>query len=65
MSKNKKSIIGSLLLVLFLVLVIPSQSPAITKVKGSLVLSGNSDPECHCPGDLEDCICVLPDMPKD
>lgn len=63
MKLNTRLFMGALLFVLLMVLFVPAHSfagdPPIV-LKGTLHLSGVSDPECHCPGGIGDCICKIP-----
>jgi len=63
---RKKILVRSLLSLLLLSLLIPVKPLSANKVlEGTLYLEGVPNPECHCPGSMKDCICIIPQRPKD
>ncbi|MDY0296738.1 MAG: hypothetical protein RB296_05415 [Acidobacteriota bacterium] len=64
---RKKMFVRSLLILLLLSLLFPVKPMAVNHkvLEGTLYLEGVPDPECHCPGSMKDCICIIPMRPKD
>ncbi|MDY0296739.1 MAG: hypothetical protein RB296_05420 [Acidobacteriota bacterium] len=61
----KKGSVFAVLILVLMVIVLIQPSGAETRLKGTLERGPRGEPICNCTKPAEECVCVLPKLPKD